>query len=239
MKKPRLLILIVVSVGGVVIVSMTFLMFYTYASGEKIDKPLPEVIKLPPPAVDSNTSIEEALYNRRSRRTYKNQPLSINEVSQLLWAAIGVNDTRKGFLTIPSAGALYPLKLYLVAGDIDGLEKGVYSYNQYKNELVRLQRKDIRKELSIASLGQRCIEVAPLILILVAIYEKTTDKYGKRGVRYIYMEAGHSSQNIYLQAVSLGLGTVAIGAFDDSEVKKILKLPVNEEPLYIMPAGKI
>lgn len=194
-------------------------------------------IKLPEPKYDSNTSVERALLERRSVRVYKDESLTLTEVSQLLWAAQGITDPR-GFRTAPSAGALYPLEFYVVAGNVNGLPKGIYKYKPHKHEMVMVVEGDKRTELCNAALHQSCVKDAAAIIVFSAVYERTTGKYGERGKRYVHIEVGHSAQNIYLQAVRLNLGTVVIGAFDDEKVKKIMNIADNEQPLYIMPVGK-
>jgi SagB-type dehydrogenase family enzyme len=182
-------------------------------------------------------SVEEALMKRRSVRVFKEGPVMLAELSQLIWAAQGVTDPR-GPRTAPSAGALYPLELYVVAGNVNGLPQGLYKYGPGRHELLSVAKGDRRNDLCNAALGQSSIRRAALVLVLSGVYERTTAKYGERGIRYVHMEAGHAAQNVYLQAVPLGLGTVVIGAFHDEEVKKVLKLDDKERPLYIMPVGR-
>ncbi|TAN45843.1 MAG: SagB/ThcOx family dehydrogenase [Nitrospirae bacterium] len=197
-----------------------------------------EVIRLPEPRHEGVVSLEQALSLRRSVRSYRDGPLDMAEVSQLLWAAQGLSG-RGGYRNAPSAGALYPLELYLVAGDVKGLAAGVYKYRPQKHDLVKAAKGDSRSELCDAALGQTSIKRAAAVLVMSAVYERTTVKYGERGVRYVHMEAGHAAQNVYLQAVPLRIGTVVIGAFRDDAVKKVIGMPGNEHPLYIMPVGKI
>lgn len=200
--------------------------------------PLGNRMELPEPASDSDVPVEQALLQRQSVRDYTDRPLTLTEMSQLLWAAQGI--TRSGGKrTAPSAGALYPLEVYLVVGEIDGLASGVYKYLPGDHELVRVGEGDRRADLSTAALSQESIEEAPAAIVITAIYERTTIKYGERGIRYVHMEVGSAAQNIYLQAVSLDLGTVFIGAFHDQDVKRVLNLPDDEEPLCIMPVGRI
>jgi len=197
-----------------------------------------ESIKLPEPKYDSSISIEQALLERRSVRAYQDEPLTLTEVSQLLWSAQGITDPKRGFKTAPSAGALYPLEVYVVIGNIEGITEGVYKYMPYKHELVMVRNGDVRDKLAVAALGQACVRKGAIAIVFSAVYERTTRKYGDRGIRYVHMEAGHAAQNVCLQAVSLNLGTVVVGAFRDNEVSKILNLPDEEQPLYILPVGK-
>jgi len=195
-----------------------------------------EISKLPEPVYKSNTSVEEALLERRSIRTYSKENLTIEEVSQLLWAAQGITAPAWGGRTAPSAGATYPLELYLVVGDVTGLDKGVYKYIPDGHVIKKVMEGDIREELAVAALGQRWVRDAPINIVFTAVYERTTKRYGDRGIRYVHMEVGHAAQNVHLQAVSLNLGTVVVGAFRDDVVKKIMNIP--EDPLYIMPVGR-
>jgi len=194
-------------------------------------------VELPEPRQDSAVSIEETLLKRRSVRHYTGEPLTLQEVSQLLWAAQGTTDPR-GFRTAPSAGATYPLETYIVVGDVQDLTEGVYRYESAEHKLVKVLDGDCRAQLAGAALGQSWVEEGAISIVFTAIYERTTRRYGDRGIRYVHMEVGHAAQNVYLQAVALGLGTVVIGAFYDDQVGEILKLPQNEQPLYIMPVGR-
>lgn len=196
-----------------------------------------ETIKLPEPRFESEISVEEALRARRSIRDYKSEPLTLDEVSQLLWAAQGIT-SEKGSRAAPSAGALYPLEIYVAIQNVASLSSGVYKYKPHSHELARIIEGDKRMELYNAALDQSAIKDAALALVISVVYERTTEKYGKRGERYAHLETGHAAQNIYLQAVALNLGTVVIGAFDDSEVKKIMNMQDEEQPLYIMPVGR-
>ena len=198
----------------------------------------PETIRLPGPLQDSKTSVETAILKRRSVRSFKNSSLTLAEVSQLLWAAQGVTSPG-GLRTVPSAGALYPLEVYIVAGNVNDLPDGVYRYRPVKHELVRVIKGDKRDELCSAALGQSSARNAAAVIVFAGVYERTTVKYGDRGIQYVHMETGHAAQNVYLQAVSLNLGTVVIGAFYDDKVRRTLKMSDREQPLYIMPVGKM
>ena len=194
-------------------------------------------IKLPEPSYMGNTSVEAALSQRRSIRDYSGENLTLDEVSQLLWAAQGITAPWGG-RTAPSAGALYPLELYVVVGNVEGIDKGVYKYSREEHELEKVKEGDIRAELADAAVGQECVRDAAIDIVFTAVYERTTRKYGERGIRYVHMEAGHAAQNVYLQAVSLDLGTVVIGAFFDDRVKELVNAGEQENPLYIMPVGR-
>jgi SagB-type dehydrogenase family enzyme len=197
----------------------------------------PHTIQLPEPRYDGDVSIEHALRMRRSVRSYKEDPLNLSEISQILWSAQGITNPR-GFRTAPSAGALYPLELYVVAGNIKNLPPAIYKYVPHDHALVMKVSGDRRVDLSRAALRQSSIKKAPAVLLFCAVYERTTGKYGQRGMRYVHMELGHAAQNVCLQATALGLNTAVIGAFRDTEVKMIAKLPADEQPLYFVPVGR-
>jgi len=194
-------------------------------------------IKLPEPRYDSDVSLEQSLLQRRSIRSYTGQPLTLQEVSQLLWAAQGITDPR-GFRTAPSAGALYPLEVYVLVGEVQNLPSGVYWYEPDGHQLVKTMDGDRRAELASAALGQGCVGEGAVAFVFTGVYERTTGKYGDRGIRYVHIEVGHAAQNLCLQATAMGLGAVTIGAFHDEQVTKLLDLPEKEQPLYIIPVGR-
>jgi SagB-type dehydrogenase family enzyme len=195
------------------------------------------IMKLPEPQIQGKISIEETLFERRSVRGYKNEALSLAGVSQLLWAAQGITDANGG-RTAPSAGALYPLEVYLVAGNVAGLPAGIYKYSPEGHSIKPIIDGDRRAELSRAALGQTFIADAPASFVITTVYARTMVKYGERGIRYADLEAGHAAENLLLQGVAIGIGTVPIGAFDDRSVAAVLELPRDETPLYIIPAGR-
>ncbi|MFP4531200.1 MAG: SagB/ThcOx family dehydrogenase [Desulfobacterales bacterium] len=194
-------------------------------------------IQLPEPKKDSDTALEEALNARRSIRHYSDAPLTRAHISQLLWAAQGVTHAR-GFRTAPSAGALYPLEVYAVVGNAEQLDAGIYHYQPDSHRLSQVRGGDHRKALCSAGLSQSAIRNAPVSIIMSGVFERTTGKYDKRGVQYVFMEAGHAAQNVLLQAVALKLAAVPIGAFDNQAVSRLLDLPELETPLYILPVGR-
>jgi SagB-type dehydrogenase family enzyme len=197
-----------------------------------------QTIQLPKPKEKGSVSLEEAISKRRSVRSYTKQQLTLAEVSQLLWAAQGITDRVDGRRAAPSAGALYPLEVYLVAGNVDGLKSGIYRYSPESHSLNRITPGDVRDQLSRSALGQDCVQNAAISIVLSGIFERTTVKYSSRGIHYVYMEAGHAGENICLQAVALNLGVVTVGAFYDDEVKGLLRMSENETPLYILPVGR-
>jgi SagB-type dehydrogenase family enzyme len=212
-----------------------------------------EVVPLPAPRHESGTSIEKAIDLRRSIRSYANDPLSLAEISQLLWAAQGFTQERKepprmwnpkyewqgGLRTAPSAGALYPMEIYVLAGNVQGLAKGLYKYIPKDHALKKIAGVDKRTELSGAALKQPSIETAAAVVVMAGVYARTSFKYGERAERYVHIEVGSIAENVYLQGMALGIGTVIIGAFADKDVKTVLQLPEDESPLAIMPLGKL
>ena len=163
--------------------------------------------------------------------------MTLAELAQLLWAAQGIT-SHWGGRTAPSAGALYPLETYVAVGNVEGLSNGVYKYKPERHELSKLRDGDVRLELGDAALQQVYVSKAAIHIVIAAVYDRTTIKYGDRGIRYVHMEAGHAAQNICLQATALNLGVVPVGAFYDDQLKSILTMPDNEAPLYIIPVGK-
>lgn len=182
--------------------------------------------------------LQAALRNRRSRRAYSREALLLGELSQVLWSAQGITSAA-GRRTVPSAGALYPLELHLLATHVKELPAGIYDYEPVRHALLQRRLADCRSELAVAAHEQACVRTAAAVLVIAAVFERTTQTYGDRGVRYVHMEVGHVAQNVYLQASSLNLGTVLVGAFDDREVKRVLELPQEEEPLGLMPLGRL
>ncbi|MBA2123423.1 nitroreductase [bacterium Unc6] len=192
-------------------------------------------IKLPQPEIKKGKSVEECFRNRRSIREYKNTPLSLKEISQILWAADGKNIEDYG-RTSPSAGATYPIEIYIACGNVSDISSGVYHYNIGTHSLTLIKQGDIRSSLSESALNQIMVLKAPATIIIAGVFEKTTSRYGERGKRYVFMEAGHCGQNIHLQAESLGLGTVMVGAFNDASVRKVLA--IKEDVFYLCPVGE-
>jgi SagB-type dehydrogenase family enzyme len=189
------------------------------------------ITPLPPPVLEGETSLEETLARRRSVREFDDTPLTAAELGQLLWAAQGLN-SKRGFRTAPSAGALYPLEMYLVTAE------GVFHYEPQEHQLSAVRGDDPRPALHEAALSQEAVLRAPAVFVVTAVYARTEQKYGAvRSPRYVHLEAGHAAQNLLLEAVALGLGAVPIGAFHDDQVQEALGLPPDHEPLYLIPAG--
>lgn len=194
-------------------------------------------VVLPKPILTGEVSLEQLLTQRRSVRDYRNTKLELAEIGQLLWAAQGITDSR-GFRTAPSAGALYPLELYVVVGRVEGLAEAVYHYNPRRHQLMKTSDADLQDALTQVALSQDCINNASAVIVFTADYERTKKKYGNRGHRYVHIEVGHAAENLFLQAEALGLATVVVGAFKDDEVAKVLQLPTDLQPLLLMPVGR-
>jgi SagB-type dehydrogenase family enzyme len=190
-----------------------------------------EPIKLPPPRYESEISIEKALLERRSIRSYKEEPLTLNDLSQILWAAQGITEPKRGLRTAPSPRAAYLLEVYVLPGNVTNLPMGMYKYQPQGHELVKISDRDQKAELFKAA-GQAPIKNAPVALVITGLSEKTQNP------AWMYLEAGHVAENVYLQSVSLKLGTVAMAGFKEDEVRKTLNLPEKERVIYIMPMGK-
>lgn len=214
-----------------------FLMVYQpsqFAPPQAVPQEL--IIELPPPVLAGEMSLEQTLYERRSIRAYRDEPLSLAQLSQLLWAAQGITNA-VGHRTAASAGALYPLETLAVVGNVSGLEPGVYRYHPAGHSLSLVAAGDKRADLSAAALNQGSVAQGAAVLVLSGIYERTTGKYGQRGEQYVHMEVGIAYQNAHLQAVALGLGAVYIGAFDDARVGQLLHLGEGERPFCLLPVG--
>jgi SagB-type dehydrogenase family enzyme len=250
MKRIQLISILILSLGMVLCkngVAQT-------GGAEKVEqKGITGIILLPAPIYDGGMSVEKALAMRRSIRNFPNDSLLLSDISQILWAAQGITRKKEnpasqgnakyewqgGLRTAPSAGALYPMELYVVASFINGLAQGVYKYIPKNHSLQRIFAGDKKTAIYDAALKQKAIQEAAALIVMAAVYERTSVKYGERAERYVHMEVGFIGENICLQGVALGIGTVMIGAFHDEELKKVLELPEDESPLAIMPLGKI
>lgn len=197
------------------------------------------MMKLPKPDYQG-MRLEDAIKKRRSIRSYSKEALTLPQLSQLLFAAQGITGSSYGhdLRTAPSAGALYPMEVYVVVNKVDGLSQGIYHYLFKEHALDVLKEGDFRKEITKAGLGQDVLEEAQVTFVISAVFERTRSKYGNRGLRYIYMEAGHISQNISLQAVSSGLGSVSVGAFYDDQVNRLIGADGSaESAVYLQAVG--
>lgn len=194
------------------------------------------VIKLPEAVEEGPVSVEKALSMRRSTRSFTDKPLTLQDIAQMLWAAQGITDT-SGLRTAPSAGALYPIEIYVAAGNVTKLPKGLYHYRTESHDLEIVATGDHRTSLWEAALRQSVIKEAPVVFLFSGVFPRVTGKYGKRGIQYVFMEAGHAAQNLLLQAEAMNLGHVPIGAFNDDVMQEVLKMGENTHPLYVIPVG--
>lgn len=201
--------------------------FKEYQGKIKITLPKPEF---------KGMSLEDAIVKRRSIRDYVKKPLTLTQLSQLLFASQGVTGKIHNILlrSVPSAGALYPFEIYAVINNVESLKAGLYHYSIKDHSIVLIKEGNFKKELLHAALGQSMVEDAGVVFVLSAIFDRTKSKYGERGYRYVYMEAGYISQNIYLEATSLGLGSVVIGAFDDDDVNKLIGVDGKKEAVIAL-----
>lgn len=196
-------------------------------------------IKLAPPAYDGKVSVERAIRERRTVRNFRPTFLNADNLAQLLWAAQGITDEQRGLRSAPSAGARYPLDVYAVVGDggVEGVNAGVYRYHPLGHALELVMKGDRRQDVAHAALGQTWVAGAPVVFVITAEYERITQKYADRGIRYAIMEAGHAGENIFLQAGALGLGAGIVGAFRDESVVEAIGAPKVSKPLIIIPVG--
>lgn len=196
-------------------------------------------MKLPKPKTHGEVSLETAIKQRRTIRSFTSEPLSLEQCSQLFWAAQGITEDRGFKRAAPSGGALYPMDIYAVVGEncVKGLESGAYHYDPKSHAVSLVSKGDLRNKVAGAALSQRWMATAPLNILITAEYDRITRKYGNRGVRYAIIEAGHIGQNILLQSEAMGLGAGIVGAFNDDKVRQVVNIPPNHEPLLILPVG--
>lgn len=199
------------------------------------------IIKLPDPVTDGKVSLEKTINSFRSIRRFSDKALTLKEISQLLWASGGnkVDTITGASRTYPSAGAIYALNFYLIPNNVDGLEPFIYRYDHDEHALVLYKKINIQQKQKLSPGYIARALTAPAIIIIAAEFEKMENRYGERANDYLMMGAGHSGQNIYLTAVSKGLGTVAIGAVWRKELRDFMELPEHETPIYIYPVGNI
>jgi SagB-type dehydrogenase family enzyme len=203
----------------------------TYKTYPKMDK-----VSLPKAEFEESASVWDSLRERRSVRGFRKDPLSIEEVSCLLWASQGVSHQGYGqaFRTAPSAGALYPVETYVVANRVEGLEPGAYHYSVLDHSLELIRAGDLREKTMGAALDQRVAYDAPLVLVWTGVFKRSKWKYGQRAYRYVYLDAGHIAQNLALAAVSMDLGSCQIGAIYDGEANDIIGVDGEEESVIYM-----
>ncbi len=200
------------------------------------------VIKLPKPDYSKGVSVEEAIMSRRSVREFSNKPLKVEQLSELLFASYGITgkEIHQMLRSAPSAGTLYPFDIFVVINNVKEIQPGIYLYDAFTHSIKSIKKGNFGKRISEAALGQEFLESAAVVFVLSAVPDRMTNRYGERGWRYIYMEAGHISQNIYLEAVSLKLGSVSVGAFIDEEIDGLFGFDgIKEKVLYLHAVGDI
>jgi SagB-type dehydrogenase family enzyme len=190
------------------------------------------IIPLPEPDTTGSMSLEKALASRRSIREFANAPLSAADIGQLLWATQGITDPARGFRVAPSAGALYPLELYVAKED------GLFRYVPQRHALIRVQSGDSRPGIATAAHGQAVVREAPMLIVITAVVDRTRAKYGSRAERYVALEAGHAAQGLLLEATALKLGATVVGAFDDEALRAAVGAGKGELPLYVVAIGR-
>ncbi|NYB51811.1 MAG: SagB/ThcOx family dehydrogenase [Methanobacteriaceae archaeon] len=242
MEKKSKAVLIAIILLSIFLVSyLSFSFFTKNGNSEYSSREVLGTYNLPTAEISTRVSVDQAIKSRRSVRSFSSTPLTLKDVSQLLWASQGITDSERKFRAAPSAGRVFPMEMYLVVGNnsVQGLGAGIYHYNPFNNTLEKIVEGDQRYNLSQAAHQQKWVNDAPISLVIIGNYQKMRDKYPDERIstRFVDMEAGHIGENIYLEVESLGLGTVAIGSFYDDQMINLLKLPSHETPLYIYPVG--
>ncbi len=210
----------------------TALVFSLAAVGDSRSMSEPAIFALPPTVLKGSMSVEEAIARRRSVRRFADTPLSVEQLGRLCWAGQGITDPKRGLRASPSAGATYPLDLYVVTA------AGVDHYQPEKHALRRHLTGDLRSAIRGTALNQAAVGEAPACLVITATPERAARRYGQRAMRYCLLEAGHVAQNILLQATTLELAGVPVGAFEEAKTAEVLKLPPGTEVLYLLPIGR-
>lgn len=237
-ERPRRTVL---RLAGAALSSLLAVVFGSCIGLPQQSTPDGQVVSLPEPRRESDVSVEEAIWNRRSRREYGPGALTLGDVGQILWAAQGITDPTTGHRAAPSAGAKYPLDVSVVVGrgGVRDLDAGVYRYRPTTHDLDRVRDGDFQADLQQAALDQESVGGGAIDVVITAVDERTTERYGDRGRRrYVPMEAGHAGENLALQAEALGLSTVSIGAFYDAQVSTVVDAAPEERPLYVFPVGR-
>lgn len=198
------------------------------------------LVSLPTDVNYSKLSLDVALKVRRSVRRYATTPLSLEQLSYLVWAANGVQRVEEGFVyrTAPSAGALYPIETYVLVNNVIGVSKGIYHYRVMDHALETLRPGEYAKDLAEAAMGQSSCNNCAFAFIWTAVFQRATWKYGDRAYRYVYLDAGHIAENVALTAAAMGLGSCPIGAMFDDEVNEIVGVDgIGESTVYMTTVG--
>ena len=191
-----------------------------------------DILQLPRPSPPGDVSLNAAIAARRSVRSFAPDPLTADQLAMLLWSAQGITDPAHGLRTVPSAGALYPLQIYVATPD------GVFKYLPRDHAVRKIAGDDVRNDMAAAAVNQQWLARAPAVIVIAAVYGRTARKYGSRSDRYVHMEAGAALQNVSLEAVTLGLASCPVGAFDDDRVAQLMRMQRDERPLLLLPVGK-
>ncbi len=224
-------------IGGVEAVAMAGMVCQRdIERARKTTTTLTQNLSLPAPSLTGTVSLETAIHERRSTRHFKNQPLSLSQISQLLWASQGITH-QNSLRAAPSAGGCYPLTVYLVAGNVTGLAPGVYTYIVEKHALQKCSDGDLRSRLCAAAFSQRSVEEAAATIVIGGVYEGVAKKYGAHAQDFTWLEAGCVAENVALQAISCGLGTVCVAGFTPQAVQEIVGMPEEIQPLCLLPLG--
>lgn len=232
MKKKLISVFAVIALAS----GFSYLMFAADKTPQKTPVKPPQAIKLPAAKADGGMAVEKTLASRRSSRAIEDKPISLETLSQLVWAAQGTTDD-KGHRTAPSARALYSLETYVVVGNVTGLASGLYKYATAKHELILVRAGDLRAELVANAAKQEWIKSAPAIIILSGVASRMVMKDGAKMTKFMYVEAGLAAENFFLQVVSLGLGSTYVGGFDVDKTREFLGASADEEPIAVLPAG--
>ncbi len=232
-EKTKMALLASAAVVAVLVVVVGLSVWPANSLAETADPNEAETVirELPEPNENLEFPLIQAISQRRSVRTFKPDNLSEQQLSMLLWSAQGITCEDRSFRAAPSAGATYPLELFVFD------KNGVHHYMPEQHGLATVSEEDQRDGLSQAALGQASVAQAPVSVVITADYDRTEGRYGERAERYVHIEVGHAAQNVHLKAVSMGLSSVPIGAFDDDSVSALLRLSEELDPLYIIPVG--
>lgn len=194
------------------------------------------MIKLPEPQLDGRMSLERAIHLRRSIRDFTNDTVSLTQLSQILWSGQGITDNKNGFRAAPSAGAVFPMQLWIHVDRVAGLTKdGLYTYDPVKNELHEVPKPANERTLAAICFGQNWIDTAAFSILITSTTQKMIDKYGADCVRFLYQEAGHIAQNMELQAVAVNLAGTPIEAYKAPDIQAFLG--TTQDPVYIVSFG--
>jgi len=203
--------------------------------GDQLPEVVGEPVVLPAPQTSGGEGLRTVLEVRRSIREYTGGVVTLQELSQLLWAGQGVTNA-SGYRTAPSAGALFPMELYVVAERVEGLEPGLYHYRIGEHSLGLVRSGSFGSELQEIAVGQDMVGAAALCLVVMGVVPRTEEKYGERAEQYVLLEGGAVVQNVLLEVTAAGLGAVFVGAFDDAEAQAFVG--TDAMPIAIVPVGR-